>query len=190
MKHAWTLRYALAILLVAGLSVACSSKPKAVTAPVAPTAPASASSQPSTPEQVVEPTAAAIPSEEVAEELPNDIQELNRRGFLKDVFFDTDKYDLKPEARELLAQNAAWLQRYPTVRIVVEGHCDERNTREYNLALGDRRAGAVRDYLVSLGVPENRMTTISYGEERPFALGNDESAWRLNRRSHFLITGR
>ncbi len=170
--------------------MACSSKPKAVTAPVVPTEPASATTQPSVPEEVVDPGAATIPSEEVTEELPDDIQELNRRGFLKDVFFDTNKYDLKPEARELLAQNAAWLQRYPTVKIVVEGHCDERNTREYNLALGDRRAGTVRSYLASLGVPESRISTVSYGEERPFAAGHDESAWQLNRRAHFVITGR
>ena len=74
--------------------------------------------------------------------------------------------------------------------MVVEGHCDERNTREYNLALGERRASAVRDYLVSLGVPESGISTVSYGEERPFAAGHDECAWQLNRRAHFLITGR
>ncbi len=141
-------------------------------------------------ETVTEPVNEPVPSVEVTEELPEDIQELNRRGYLKDVFFDTDRYDLKPEAREILAANAAWLQKAPTVKILVEGHCDERNTREYNLALGERRANAVRDYLVFLGVAPERIETISYGEERPFALGHDESAWRLNRRAHFVITAR
>jgi len=73
---------------------------------------------------------------------------------------------------------------------MVEGHCDERNTREYNLALGERRANAARDYLIFLGVPAERIKAVSYGEERPFALGHDESAWSLNRRAHFVITGR
>ena len=79
---------------------------------------------------------------------------------------------------------------YPTVLVLVEGHCDERNTREYNLALGERRANAVRDYLMSLGVTSDRIRTISYGEERPFALGHTEASWRLNRRAHFVITAR
>jgi peptidoglycan-associated lipoprotein len=129
-------------------------------------------------------------SEEVTEELPEDLQELNRRGYLQDVFFETDRYDLTTEARENLTRNATWLQQFPTVQILVEGHCDERNTREYNLALGERRANAVRNYLVFLGVGAHRVRTISYGEERPFALGHDESAWRLNRRDHFVITAR
>lgn len=141
-------------------------------------------------ETVTEPANEPVPSVEVQEELPEDIKELNRRGYLKDVFFDTDSYELKPEAKTKLAENAAWLQKYPTVKILVEGHCDERNTREYNLALGERRANAVRDYLIFLGVPADRIETISYGEERPFALGHDESAWRLNRRAHFVITAR
>ena len=115
---------------------------------------------------------------------------LNAQGYLDDVFFDTDRYDLKPEAREKLTANAAWLQKYPTISILVEGHCDERNTREYNLALGERRAAAVRDYLVFLGVPTQRIRTISYGEERPFSLGSGESAWELNRRAHFVIVAR
>jgi peptidoglycan-associated lipoprotein len=89
-----------------------------------------------------------------------------------------------------LAKNANWMLEYQTILILLEGHCDERNTREYNLALGDRRANAVRDYLVSLGVAGSRIRTISYGEERPFAIGHTEEAWRLNRRTHFVITAR
>jgi peptidoglycan-associated lipoprotein len=186
------LRSAALMVAVAALAVGCSSGPKATTAP--PTEAAPVTTSPPTrevPEQVVsEPRAEAIPSEEVREELPDDIQELNRRGYLQDVFFDTNRHELRDDGREALAANAAWLQRFPSVSIVVEGHCDERNTREYNLALGERRASTVRDYLVSLGVPAERIRIISYGEERPFAAGNDESAWRLNRRAHFVITSR
>lgn len=139
---------------------------------------------------VTEPDTATITSEEVTEELPDDIVMLNARGYLSDVFFATDRYDLSPEAREALAANARWLKDYSTVKVLLEGHCDERNTRDYNLALGERRAAAVQDYLVSLGVPSARIQTISYGEEKPFAQGHNEEAWKLNRRVHFVITGR
>lgn len=125
-----------------------------------------------------------------ASDLPADLVELNRAGYLKDAFFDTNKADLRDETRELLAANAAWLKQHPTVKVQIEGHCDERNTEEYNLALGWRRAFAVKDYLTSLGVDAERIGVISYGEEKPFALGHDESAWSENRRVHFAITGR
>jgi len=184
-------REAILVAAMVVLVVGCSSGPKATTAPAPGPSVATHPAPTPLPEQVVsEPRTEAIPSEEVSEELPDDIQELNRRGYLEDIFFDTDHYELRPDGREALAKNAAWLQRFPSVKILVEGHCDERNTREYNLALGDRRASTVRDYLVSLGVPGERIRTISYGEERPFAVGHDESAWRLNRRAHFVITSR
>ncbi|HSN54363.1 MAG TPA: peptidoglycan-associated lipoprotein Pal, partial [Candidatus Sulfomarinibacteraceae bacterium] len=141
-------------------------------------------------EDTTEPETGTLPSDEVSEELPSDLAMLNARGYLEDVFFDTDRFDLTPEAREKLAENAAWLQDHSNIEILIEGHCDERNTREYNLALGERRANAVRDYLVFLGIGADRVETISYGEERPFALGNTEEAWQLNRRAHFVITAR
>lgn len=125
-----------------------------------------------------------------ASDLPTDLVELNRAGYLKDTFFDTNKADLRDETRELLAANATWLKGHPTVKVQIEGHCDERNTEEYNLALGWRRAFAVKDYLASLGVDAGRLGVISYGEEKPFAQGHDESAWSQNRRVHFAITGR
>lgn len=103
------------------------------------------------------------------------------------VFFDFDKYDLKDEARETLKRQAAWLKANPTIVISVEGHCDERGTREYNLALGDRRATAVRNYLITLGVSANRVGTISYGKERPVALGHTEAAWSQNRRGVTVV---
>jgi len=170
---------------------ACKSSGSKVQAPPPSPTPASTAEPSTMPEEVVhEPITETIVSQEVTEELPEDLAQLNAQGYLEDVFIDTDRFDLTPAARETLTQNAAWLQRHLTISILVEGHCDERNTREYNLALGDRRANAVRDYLRSLGVSADRVRTISYGEERPFALGHAEEAWRLNRRSHFVITAR
>ncbi len=99
------------------------------------------------------------------------------------VFFEFDKYNLKPKARDTLRRQAAWLKRYPGVVISVEGHCDERGTREYNLALGERRANSAKNYLVALGVNPNRIRTISYGKERPAVAGSNQSAWAQNRRS-------
>src|SRR5256885_8166728 len=99
------------------------------------------------------------------------------------VFYDFNKSDLKPEARRTLERQAAWLKQYATVRVAIEGHCDERGTREYNLALGERRANAAKDYLVSLGIPAARLSTISYGKERPAVLGSSEASWAQNRRA-------
>ena len=122
--------------------------------------------------------------------LPTNLTELNRGGYLTDGFFETDKSDLRQETRDVLSANARWLGDQPSVKILIEGHCDERNTQEYNLALGWRRSNAAKDYLVSLGVAADRISTISYGEERPFAKGQDEVAWSQNRRIHFVITAR
>jgi len=105
------------------------------------------------------------------------------------VFFDFDKYDLSSDARNTLQKQAVWLRRYPNVTITVEGHCDERGTREYNLALGERRANSVKDYLRALGVDLSRVKTISYGKERPVALGSNEDAWKQNRRAVTVISG-
>jgi peptidoglycan-associated lipoprotein len=102
------------------------------------------------------------------------------------IFFDYDKYDLSAEARAQLDKQAAWLKAYPNITVTVEGNCDERGTREYNLALGERRATSAKNYLVALGVDPNRVQTISYGKERPAVLGSDESAWAQNRRD---VTG-
>lgn len=98
------------------------------------------------------------------------------------VFFAFDQSDISSEGQQVLSRQAAWMQQHPTVTVTVEGHCDERGTREYNLALGERRATAVKDYLVSLGINPNRIGTISYGKERPVALGSNESSWAQNRR--------
>jgi len=103
------------------------------------------------------------------------------------VYFDTDSYDVRADAQPILDAQAAWLQRYPSVQIRVEGNCDERGTREYNLALGARRANAVRDYLVSRGVSSSRIATLSWGKERPVDVGSDDSAWARNRNGHTVI---
>ncbi|MBT2186235.1 peptidoglycan-associated lipoprotein Pal [Sphingobium nicotianae] len=99
------------------------------------------------------------------------------------IFFDTDKSDVDAEDQVTLRSQATWLARYPQKRITIEGHCDERGTREYNIALGERRANAAKNYLVELGVDASRITTISYGKERPAALGSDEASWAQNRRA-------
>ena len=104
------------------------------------------------------------------------------------VYFDTDRYDLRPDARSTLEKQAQWLKQYSNVRIQIEGHADERGTREYNLALGDRRATSVKNYLVALGIPPGRITTISYGKERPVDPRSSEDAWAQNRRGVTVIT--
>jgi peptidoglycan-associated lipoprotein len=104
------------------------------------------------------------------------------------VFFDYDKFDVKPAGKATLDKQAAWLKRYGQWKVVIEGHADERGTREYNLALGERRANAVKTYLVNQGIPANRVTTISYGKERPVALGSNEAAWAQNRRGVTVLS--
>jgi peptidoglycan-associated lipoprotein len=106
---------------------------------------------------------------------------------LTDAFFDFDKSTIRPDARAALDNNIEWLKANPGVRIVIEGHCDDRGTNEYNLALGNRRANAGRDYLVAGGINSKRISTISYGEERPFCRGQNEEAWQCNRRDHFVV---
>jgi peptidoglycan-associated lipoprotein len=103
------------------------------------------------------------------------------------VFFDLDKAVLNASAQRTLERQAAWLSQWPSATIMIEGHCDERGTREYNLALGERRANAVREYLITQGIAPSRLRTISYGKERPYALGHNEEAWALNRRSVSVI---
>ncbi len=105
------------------------------------------------------------------------------------VYFDTDRYDIDGEDRAVLMSQAEWLRQYPNVRITLEGHCDERGTRDYNIALGERRANAAKNYLASLGVDPSRISTVSYGKERPVALGSNESAWAQNRRAVTVTIG-
>ena len=105
---------------------------------------------------------------------------------LQRIHFDFDKYELTPEALRILSENARVLKAYPDAHIVIEGHCDERGTIEYNLALGDKRARAAREYLISMGIAPSRISVISYGKERPLDYGHNESAWARNRRAEFV----
>jgi peptidoglycan-associated lipoprotein len=106
---------------------------------------------------------------------------------LKDVYFDFDRYDLRADAREILKANSAWLKANPAAQIQIEGHCDERGTTEYNVALGSRRAESVKDYLVTLGASADRLSTISYGEEVPVCRDQTEECWQKNRRARFVV---
>jgi peptidoglycan-associated lipoprotein len=106
---------------------------------------------------------------------------------LKDINFDFDKYDIRPGDARILDENARWMKANPRYLILIEGHCDERGTNEYNLALGERRAKATMNYLVGQGVQAARVTMISYGEERPICNEKNEACWAKNRRAHFLV---
>ncbi|MEO8585856.1 MAG: peptidoglycan-associated lipoprotein Pal [Acidobacteriota bacterium] len=166
------------------LVAACSSGPPAQTMAPAPTA---------TPTVVtLEPAPAPTPAPpRVAEDaLPSSVDEINRRGYLKDAFFELDRHEIAPAQRDALAGDGTWLKAHPTVKATIEGHCDERGTAAYNMALGERRAAAAREYLESLGVDASRLKTISYGKERPFSKDHDEAAWAQNRRAHFVVTAR
>jgi len=109
---------------------------------------------------------------------------------LKDIFFEYDKAAIEAGQKAILDENVRWLKANGSGRVLLEGHCDERGTAEYNLGLGDRRAKTVRDYLITSGIAANRIGTISYGKERAFVLGHDENAWRQNRRVHFTLQSR
>lgn len=145
---------------------------------------------PSPPEPVPEPT--IVPPEPV----PNDaissasLDDLNRNSPLKPVFFELDSSELSQTNQRTLDDNAATLKRYTSWAVTIEGHCDERGTAEYNLALGERRAAAARAYLVSLGISGDRLRIVSYGKEFPFDPGHDDSAYSKNRRAHFVITAK
>ena len=166
------------------LLAGCSAKPAATTAAAASPEPAAG-----TPTTVVT-EAKPVPAVDspTTDALPKSLDELNRRGYLKDVFFDFDQYTIRADQRDVLARDAAWLKKQPTVKILIEGHCDDRGTASYNMALGERRAQAMREYLQDLGVSPSRLQVISYGKERPFVVGENEQAWAQNRRDHVLAT--
>ena len=128
----------------------------------------------------------SVPPPPVAKAPEPSLEELFNRD-VKDAFFDYDKADIRPDARENLSQTAQFLKSYPQVKVVVEGHCDERGSTEYNLALGDRRAAATKQFLTSLGIGADRVQTVSYGKERPFCTEHAENCWQQNRRGHFTM---
>jgi peptidoglycan-associated lipoprotein len=118
------------------------------------------------------------------------LDELNSTSPLDPIFFGYDEAEVLPEARTILQRNADWMRMWPSTSIRIEGHCDERGTNEYNLGLGDERSSAARDYLVSLGISANRITTVSRGEESPFCVDSHEGCWSRNRRGHFVLTAK
>jgi peptidoglycan-associated lipoprotein len=131
-----------------------------------------------------------IRGDERVEVSETDVEALQRaiqEGQVRPVFFNYDSAELSREAKDILEENSRWFRRYPNVGISLEGHCDERGTEEYNLALGDQRAQAARSYLIDLGVASRQLQAISFGEERPFVSGSTESAWAKNRRAHFVV---
>lgn len=189
-------RPAVLVVLLLSLLVACgpSKPPEDAEKPTVSGTPtsrdtSSPSSRPSDVEDVKESPwgEESEPEVESLSRLEAEAERLNQQGVLHTVYFATDRSDLQEEAREILARNAAWLRGHTEYAVVVEGHCDERNTEEYNLALGERRAESVRSYLVSLGVDTARVETISYGEERPVDPRNNEAAWSRNRRAEFVL---
>jgi len=186
---------AVTAVLVLGLAAGCASKKPPVARPVQPpdtatTAAPSAPPAPVTPTPVRE--APVVPAPVVADDpmASRSVDDLNRDSPFKPVFYLYDSAELTADARGILDADASILKNYPTWAITVEGHCDERGTAEYNLALGERRAVAAQSYLVSLGIAASRIRTVSYGKEFPFDPGHDESAWALNRRAHIVITGK
>jgi peptidoglycan-associated lipoprotein len=169
-------------LLLAASMLAChKNKPPAAepAKPVAPQAPPVAPA----------PKAAAAPQvDEYARIKALDIDSINRLGLFEEVHFDYDKADIREEDRSILSRNADVLRKYDFLRVTVGGHCDERGTVEYNLALGERRAKATYDYLVSLGVPADHLKAVSYGKESPSCQDHVESCWARNRRGHLTVT--
>lgn len=161
------MRFKLLMVLAAGLMLAACGSSDEDTAPTTTTGTTATG------------TASAGPASGSQEQL---LQQVGDR-----VFFDFDSSELKPQARSTIEALAAWMNEHPGVALTIEGHADERGTREYNLALGDRRANAVRDYLAALGISGNRLNTISYGKERPAVPGSNESAWAQNRRAVFVV---
>jgi peptidoglycan-associated lipoprotein len=177
--------------LLAALAVACAGKKAPVERPAPPPSDEMAAPAPplvAPPEPVSEP----VPAEPVPEDKidARSIDDLNRNSPLKPVFFDLDSMEIPAPAQAVLQANAAVLRSNPSWQVTIEGHCDERGTAEYNLALGERRALAARTYLVSLGIAGERLRTVSYGKEFPFDPAHTDAAWARNRRAHFVITGR
>jgi peptidoglycan-associated lipoprotein len=176
----------LALATVATLA-ACGKKtpppPPPPPAPVAPEAPPPAPPPPPRPE-------VAPVVDEYARIRAMSAEDIEKSGLLAEVYFDFDKAEIRDADRAVLAKNADALKRFDFLRVTVEGHCDERGTVEYNLALGERRAKAAYDYLVSLGVPAERLKTVSYGKEVPVCTQSTEECWQRNRRAHFTVTGK
>ncbi len=137
-------------------------------------------------EEIIEEEAVVVPEEEEIMESSISMEEKAKAVF-SDIIFDYDRYDILPDARPVLDEIAAFLSENREINIVIEGHCDERGTNEYNLALGEKRAKSTKNYLVSLGVSPEKIIVITYGEEKPLCTWHDETCWQKNRRAHFVM---
>ena len=180
------------LLTVVFAASACHKKaPIARPTPPPPPAAATVPERPPAPPEAVR-DATVVPPAPIRDEAVSSasLDDLNRNSPLRPVFFELDSSDLSTEGQRILDGNAAVLKQHATWTITIEGHCDERGSAEYNLALGERRALSARAYLVSLGLPADRLRTVSYGKEFPFDPGHDESAYAKNRRAHFVITAK
>jgi len=189
MKLSWSVAVLIAVALTAG---ACGKKKVELPPPAAPTPAQPEATRPAQPSPPPSPPAAPAPTAPTEEEVfaRTTLEELNNQRPLADVLFGYDAIDLNEAARAVLQKNLQWLNRWKSTKIMVEGHADSRGTNEYNLALGERRADAVRDYLVSLGLANDRITIVSKGEEQPTCKEETEACWQQNRRGFFLITAK
>ena len=173
-------------------AAACGKKPPAVTPAPAPPA-AAASTAPSAPPTPPAPAPAPPAAKALSEDeifAGKTLEQLNAERPLADVYFELDESTIGGEATGALQKNAGWLKRWTSTRVAVEGHADERGSAEYNLALGERRADAVKAYLVNLGIAADRIAVVTKGKESPFCTDSNESCWQQNRRGHFIITAK
>ena len=184
------------LCLALGIGAAACAKKAPTAAPPPPTppaAPAAAPAPPPRPPAPPPPPPAVVRPATLTEDetfARKSVDQLNADRPVSDVYFNLDEATIREDAKAPLAQNAAWLKRWAAVRINIEGHCDERGTAEYNLGLGERRANAVKSYLVGLGVPAERMTVVSKGKESPACTESTESCWQQNRRGHGVVTAK
>jgi len=186
---------AIAVLVAALASGACGKKKPPVARPLPPpttTGTAQPTARPPAPPEPVPDTTPIPPEPKISEDKlsSGDLDAINKNSPFQAVFFPLDGFEVDGGGQQALNTNAGILKKYPTWVITIEGHCDERGTAEYNLALGEKRALAAKTYLVSLGVPADRLRTVSYGKEFPFDPGHDEAAWFKNRRAHFVVTSK
>jgi peptidoglycan-associated lipoprotein len=175
-------------LVVAGCHKKVPAPAPAAPPPPPPTAPATPPPPPPPPPPAPTPAPRPLTEEEIFAR--KSVAELNAERPLDDVYFDLDKSEIREDAKGRLQKDADWLKKWTSTQISVEGHCDSRGSAEYNLALGSRRANAVKEYLANLGVPASRLTVVSKGKEQPVCSENAESCWQQNRRGHFVITGK
>src|SRR6187402_376384 len=177
------------VVLLSVVVGACSKK----TPPVPPPMPTTTAppAPPPPPSPVSEPVPVPVPPMPAEDTIGSkSLDDLNRDSPLRPLYFELDSADVSADGQKVLQANAAVLKKYPAWQITIEGHCDERGTAEYNLALGERRSLAARNYLVSLGIPADHLRTVSYGKEFPFEPGHEESSWSKNRRAHFVVTSK